>query len=103
MICKKLDDEPRRPAELPFGVVVVARGLLHRAVLRLLHGFGQRNAAAGGFGEIAGAQAMGGKRRRVESGLGDAALQDQIDGLRGQRAFGRDGPSDRCRGTRRLR
>lgn len=75
-----LYDHPRRPSERAFGIVVVVRSLLDRAVLRLLHGFGQRNAAAGGFGEIAGAQAVGGKRNRIKSGLGDAPLEDQVDG-----------------------
>lgn len=55
-------------------------------MLRLLQGFGQRNAAACGFGEIAGAQAVGGEGLRMEPGLGGAPLQDQIDGLRRQDA-----------------
>lgn len=56
-------------------------------MLRLLHGFRQRNAAMGGFGEIAGAQAVGGEYCWIKPGLGDAALQDQIDRLRRQGAF----------------
>ena len=40
---------PRGPAERSLGVVVVVAGLLQRAVLRLLHSFGQRNAATGRF------------------------------------------------------
>jgi len=41
------------PAALTRGVVIVARGLLHRAMPRLLHCLGQRNTAAGGFRQIA--------------------------------------------------
>ena len=86
------NDDPRCAPEGPLGVVVVAGRLLHRAVLRLLHGFGQGNAAAGGLGKVAGAQAVGGKLRRIEPGLGDAALEDQIDRLRGQRPAFADAP-----------
>ena len=39
----------------------------------------------------------------VEPGLGGAALEDQVDGLRGERALFEMAPSGRCRETPRLR
>jgi len=73
-VCPDSCNHPRRPPELAFGAVVIARGLLDGAMLRLLHGFGERNSAARGFGQIAGAQPMCAKHHRIEPGLGNAAF-----------------------------
>ena len=51
--------QPNRPPLGAFWFIVVAGGLLQGAVLGLLHGFGERDALAGGFGEVPGAQAVG--------------------------------------------
>jgi hypothetical protein len=46
---------------------------------------GKGDAAAGGGGEIAGTQAMGAEQGRIETGLGDAGLEDMIDRCRIER------------------
>ena len=74
--------QPRRLAEFALRVVVVAGGLGGGFVARLLHGLGQRDAAVGGFGEKAGAQAVGGIGGRVETGGFDAGFEDEVDRLR---------------------
>jgi hypothetical protein len=48
---------------------------------RLAHGLGQRHAAAGRLGQVAGAQAVGRIVRRVEPGEGRARLDDGVDAL----------------------
>ena len=63
------------------GVVVIARGLLHGAMLRLLHRFGQGNAAPCRFSQESGAQAVGAELLWIEPALEDAPFQDEIDGL----------------------
>lgn len=64
------DNPPRRASQLPFRVVVVAaRSLLDGSVLRLLHGFDEGDATAGGFGEVAGAQSVRGKQVRIDGML----------------------------------
>ena len=49
-------DDPRGSPALAFDVIVVADGLLHGAVLGLLHRPNQRNAAPGRLGQVARAQ-----------------------------------------------
>src|SRR5208337_218933 len=66
-------DKPRRPALPPLGLIIIARRLLHRAVLRLLHRLGQRNPAPRRLGQIAGAQPMRGIRLWVEPGQSNPA------------------------------
>lgn len=59
----------------------------------LLHGFGEGNATIGGFGEIAGAQTMGRKFRRVETRHLRAPLDDGVDGTGFQCPRGNIAPS----------
>ncbi|MCY1372986.1 hypothetical protein D9M69_602310 [compost metagenome] len=47
----------------------------------MLHGFGQRNAAIGRFGQIAGAQAVRRKRLWIETGARGSCFDDCIDRL----------------------
>ena len=61
-------DKPRRPALPPLGLIVIARCLLHRAMLRLLHRLRQRNPALRRLGQITGPQPMRGKRFGIEPG-----------------------------------
>ena len=61
-------DQPRRPALPPLGFIIIARRLLHGAMLRLLHRLRQRNPAPRRLGEIAGPQSMRGKLLGVEPG-----------------------------------
>src|SRR5688500_1516219 len=63
------DENPRRLAAPMVLFVVIGGRLGHGFVLGLLHRLLQRHAAIGGLGEIAGAQAMGGIFRRVETSL----------------------------------
>ena len=74
--------QPRRLAQSALGVVVIAGGLGGGFVARLLHGFGQRDAAVGGFSQKAGPQTVGGIGGRVEPGGFDAGFEDQVDRLR---------------------
>ena len=49
---RRLSNDPRRSPQLAFDLVVVAGGLLHGAVLGLLHRLNQRDAAPGRLGQI---------------------------------------------------
>lgn len=61
-------NQPHRPSLPPLGFIIITRRLLPRAVVRLLHRPGQRNAAARRLSEIAGAQPMRWILVRIEPG-----------------------------------
>lgn len=64
-----------------FVVIVVARRLRHRLVLRLLHGLLKGYAAIGGFGEIACPQTVSGEFRWIKARLLATRFHDQVDRL----------------------
>jgi hypothetical protein len=80
-----LKPQPCRPAPRARSLIVVARGLLDRSVLRLLHGFRQRHALPRRLGEVSGPQSVRGKRLRLQPCDGAAPLDGQIDRLRRER------------------
>src|SRR5579871_6751666 len=65
--------------------VVIGSGLLDRAVLGLLHRLGQGDALTGRLGKVARAQSVRREFLRIEASFGAAALEDQVNRLRGER------------------
>jgi hypothetical protein len=82
-------DQSPSLAALPcaLSLVVVARALLDRAMLGLLHRLRQPDSLPRRLGQISSRESMRGKRLRLQPGHGAAPLDDQIDRLRRERPF----------------
>lgn len=93
LISRPLEGEARALAAPAFGVVVIARRLLDRAVLRLLHRLRQRHAGARRFGQITRAQPVRAEFPRIQTRHRAAPLNDQIDRLRGDRPLFKRAPA----------
>ena len=89
-----LKPQPCRPALRALALIVVARGLLDRAMLGLLHRLRRRDPLRAASVRVSGAQSVRGKRLRLQPCHGAAPLHDQIDRLRRERLSSAT-PSDR--------